>query len=258
MNNLFIFCCYAMTGSYAFKASWDENSIVEYDFNDEMFEPINNIKENMHKGTLDTKTSKTFIDYIEKASINTIIENIKKNKHVNGLEGYITDFPEYKVMHMYNNWFNTAYWYSGEDGTTIEQQKYLYLAMMLCDENAINFIYWRNEGENIDIPFEGKVRDFYFFDDNNQIIFIPNNINQVKYRDDIAYYEELKEKFADCFRKGYKIPKDSSDDNYWDLILINDNDEIFYYIGCKNDNPCMDKIIEQINKEKIGAIGRIY
>ena len=73
--------------------------------------------------------------------------------------------------------------------------------MMLCDENAINFIYWEHERENIDIPFEGKARDLYFFDDNNEIIYIPNNIIQAKYKDDLSYQEEMKDKFAEYERR---------------------------------------------------------
>ena len=254
--NKFIFCCSAMIGSYAFCASWGEDLVVNYEFEDRLFDPFNEIHREKN-GVLDVETSKRFIDYINKASIETIEENIKKNRNNLELQGYCTDNPSYHVMYMSGCWFDTAYWDSGEFASQLEQYKYLYLAMMLCDENVIEFIYWDHEGDNIDIPFEGNVRDFYFFDDNNEIIYIPNNIKQnglIKQLNCSSYYEDLKEKFAGCFRKGFIIPENSSDDNYWNLILINDKDEIFYYTGCKNDNPQMDSIIEYINNNKVDII----
>lgn len=239
MKKTFILCCSTDHGNYLFSASWDEKLNVEYEFEDVIFAfPFKN-----KKGILDLNTSKLFIEYINKASIYTIEENIKKKILDSKVKGYCIDRPKYKVMYMDGNWFDTASWDFGGLGASIEQQKYLYLAMMLCDENAINFIYWDYEGKIIDIPFEGEVRDFYFFNDNNEIISILNNKSEAK----LSFDEELKERFSNCFKTNYKIPYDSANDDYWNLILINDKDEVFYYTGCKNDNPCMDEIVEFIN-----------
>ena len=251
--NKFIFCCSAELGSYVFSASWDEDLIVSYEIEDYLFDRTNWVfKKN--KGTLNKEISKIFIDYINKASIKTIEENIEKNRNNPELQGYCTDNPSYKVMYMTGDWFDTAFWDSGDFASQLEQYKYLYFAMMLCDENVINFIRWEHEGDNIGIPFEGKVRDLYFSDDNNEIIYFPNNIKQAEDKDVLAYYEEIKVKIADCFRKGFKIPENSSDSDYWDVVLINDNDEIFYYTGCKNDNPCLDRVAESINDDKLDVL----
>lgn len=226
MNKLiFSWSAYSCCSHYSFFASW-ENDIVEYEIDDSNHHFAFPNKKN---GKLNKEESQKFIDYIKNAKIGEIEYKIKeqqeKDKEV--LYFYCTDMPYYDVAYMNGNHIEMASWYSGEYGTIIEEQNYIYLAMMLCDESAIDFILG-NIGERNDLKkFTGRIKSFIYSDHDIEIRKVDGSVNQSKYTN----LNDLIDRLNIIFKNQNQLDIDEIEDIDWQVILINENDEIFSYVG---------------------------
>lgn len=218
---------------YHFTATWGDDSIVEYSLIDTIFNRT--FEDYEIKGKLDEKQSAKFIEYIKKADIPNMDDNIRINIEKQELQGYKTDQPRYGVSFVENNVVYQSYWDSGYLESTIDQQNYLYFAMMLCDKNAFELIYWLNEGYNDDIPFKGEIKHIFYKTDNDSFTLIKDSIC-VPINPFIE--EFIKINLTNCFKNENKEVNDN--DDWWQVILVNEDDEVFNYCGCKGDNPRMD------------------
>lgn len=209
---------------YSFFASW-KNDVVEYEIDNRIFQN-QYIPPNKKNGKLNKDNSKKFIEYIEKAEIWDIENKIEKQQE-QGLYVHCTDMPYYDVAYMNNDHIEMAGWYAGDSGTTIEEQNYIYLAMMLCDESATNFILWNNEERNDLKKFTGRIKSFIYSDRDIDIRKVDGSVNQSKYTN----LNDLIDRLNIIFKNQNQLDIDEIEDIDWQVILINENDEIFSYVG---------------------------
>lgn len=215
MNKLFFgFTQGGTLNSYCFFASWDKDEIVEYEIEDgtggRLF-----CRPWQTKGKLDANLSKKFIEYIGKA-------DIRNPKDINQYE-----LSDIKVIVYDAPIYNVAYISGNYVGTEVSNYKYLYLALMLCDEENFGFLVEEVTDDSENKKFSGNLVNFYYSYNKITIQGIEGCQNQTQYK----RIKEFKEKLTELFKNGNPVNQSELYNWDWEVVLVNENDEIFHYFG---------------------------
>ena len=126
--NKIMFEMQAMTGTFQFYASIDNDNIVEYEI-DERF--CGTVKIIGTKGKLDKERSKLFIDFIERADINNIDKLVEEKRN---RDDFIT-YKDSSTFSISSFKYGSAFWNGYEE---LDNMHYIYLAILLCDEDMVD------------------------------------------------------------------------------------------------------------------------